>query len=619
VAGSTIVICPAISSEAILQTLQRHAVTIMVGVPRLYSMMAGGIQAKIEAKWVGRVLLKLARWIGSPGFSRRVFKQVHERMGGHVQFMVSGGAALDPRVGDFLRTLGFEVLEGYGMTEAAPMITFPRPGKVRPGACGQTMPSNEIKIVDGEIWNRGRNVMQGYYQRPKETAEALADGWLHTGDLGYLDDDGYLFITGRRKEMIVLPNGKNINPEEVERVLTGVSPGVKEAAVFQEGSGLHALVRLDMGVVMESGKSADDFLRHDVIDLYNDQVTPYKRIARGIRISDELPRSRLGKLQRFKLAEMAAEIQRSKQTAADLPEPDTEEYREIKEFLQALTRKPVHPAADIEADLALDSLDRVSFLVFLQKTFGVEVNEDVIRKHPTVLRLSEYMQEMKVRINSAAINWGEFVRERVQLQLPRSGRTHLFMKKISRGLLSIYFRLRGEGMENVPDGPCILVPNHQSYLDGLFVAVFLKDRQLKQTFFYAKEKHVRKPWLKRLAGKTNVIVMDINQDLKESIQKLAQVLKDGQKVIIFPEGTRSMDGSLGPFKKTFAILSRELNIPVVPISIQGAYAAMPKGSKIPRPWRKIRIRFLPPVLPGKDDYDEFCDRVRSLVSASLAG
>ncbi len=615
--GATVVICPALTSEAILETMQTHAITMMIGVPRLYAMIAGGIQAKIEAKGIGRIMLKLARRVNSPKFSRKVFKQVHDRMGGHLVYMVSGGAALDPKVGEFLRTLGFDVLEGFGMTETAPMITFPRPGHVRPGACGQAMPTNEVKIVDGEVWNRGRNVMQGYYNRPRETAEAVQGGWLRTGDLGYLDEDGYLFITGRKKEMIILPNGKNINPEEVERVLIGVHPAVKEAAVFLDGSGLHALVRLDLGVVMASGKTADELLRWDVVDAFNNQVTPYKRILRYTRMDDELPRSRLGKLQRFKLQEVAEAIRRRNERGASEPEPDSEEYREIKEFLEALTKAPVHPAAHIEADLALDSLDRVSFLVFLQKTFGVEVNEEVIRKHPTVVRLAEYIGGMKVRINSAAVNWGEFVRERVQLQLPRSGWTHLFLKKLGRGVLGLYFRLRGEGMENVPEGPCIIVPNHQSFLDGLFVAVFLKDTHFRQTFFYAKEEHVRKPWLKRLAAKTNVIVMDINLDLKESIQKLAQVLKEGRKVIIFPEGTRTRDGNLGPFKKTFAILSRELNIPVVPVAIRGAFSAMPTGKKIPRPWKKVDVRFLEPVVPDQENYDQFCERVRGLVASSI--
>ena len=119
----------------------------------------------------------------------------------------------------FSKHLGFEILEGYGMTETAPMITFTRPGNILPGVPGHLLPGMQIRFDDGEIVVSGKNVMQGYYNKPEETAQVLKDGWLHTGDLGFLDDKGYLHITGRKKEIIVLPNGKNINPEEVEKAI----------------------------------------------------------------------------------------------------------------------------------------------------------------------------------------------------------------------------------------------------------------------------------------------------------------------------------------------------------------------------------------------------------------
>lgn len=134
---------------------------------------------------------------------------------------------------------------------------------------------------------------------------------------------------------------------------------------------------------------------------------------------------------------------------------------------------------------------------------------------------------------------------------------------------------------------------------------------MRNTYFYAKEKHVRKKWIKYLADRHNVIVMDINKDLKLSLQKMAEVLKKGKNLIIFPEGTRTRDGRVGTFKKTFAILSRELNVPVVPVAIQGAYSALPKGSIIPRPRKHIRVRFLKPVYPEKHDYNSLTNLVQS--------
>jgi long-chain acyl-CoA synthetase len=173
----------------------------------------------------------------------------------------------------------------------------------------------------------------------------------------------------------------------------------------------------------------------------------------------------------------------------------------------------------------------------------------------------------------------------------------------------LYFRLRGEGTDNIPEGPCILAPNHQSFIDGLFVSAFLKNRTMRKTYFYAKEKHVRDRLVRAFAQRHNVIIMDINRDLKQSLQKLAEVLRKGRNIMIFPEGTRTQTGDLGNFKKAFAILSRELNVPVVPVSIKGAFDALPKGSKIPRPWKKIHIKFLEPVYPENHNYDSLTDLV----------
>ena len=175
----------------------------------------------------------------------------------------------------------------------------------------------------------------------------------------------------------------------------------------------------------------------------------------------------------------------------------------------------------------------------------------------------------------------------------------------------MYFRIKSEGTENIPAAPFIIAPNHQSFFDGLFVSVFLKNKIMKNTYFYAKEKHVRNKFVKALADRNNVIVMDINRDLKQSLQKLAAVLKSGKNIIIFPEGTRTYTGKIGEFKKFFAILSRELNVPVVPVSINGANHALPRGSIFPRPWKKINIKFLHPIYPEGFNYDSLTNKVQA--------
>ena len=192
------------------------------------------------------------------------------------------------------------------MTETAPMITFTRPGTVLPGVPGHLLPGIKIKFVEGEIVVSGDNVMQGYYNKPEDTAQVLKDGWLSTGDLGYLDEKGYLHITGRKKEIIVLPNGKNINPEEVERVVLKNSEFVKEVGVFLKEGILQAIILPDFRKLNEAGiTDLDDYFRWQVIDKINHIVSPYKKILRFHITSAELPKTRLGKIRRYLLPDLA--------------------------------------------------------------------------------------------------------------------------------------------------------------------------------------------------------------------------------------------------------------------------------------------------------------------------
>ena len=147
--------------------------------------------------------------------------------------------------------------------------------------------------------------------------------------------------------------------------------------------------------------------------------------------------------------------------------------------------------------------------------------------------------------------------------------------------------------------------------------MFLKKEVLKKTYFYAKEKHVKNKFIKALADRNNVIVMDMNRDLKESLQKLAAVLKENKNIIIFPEGTRTYSGSLGEFKKFFAILSLEFNVPVIPVSINGAIKALPRGSFFPRPWKKIDVKFLKPVYPANHSYESLTNVVYEALAKEI--
>lgn len=616
--GATIVFAPSLVAADILSTLADHKVTLFVGVPRLFILLRDGLMSKIRQNKVASMLFFLCARVNSLAFSRLVFGAVQRRFGGAIRYMPCGGAALDPAVIKDFRTLGFEILLGYGLTETAPMVSFTHPGGGRKGAAGQIIPCNEVRCVDGEIAVRGKNVMKGYFERPEETAAVLRDGWFYTGDLGHVDEDGYIFITGRRKEIIVLPSGKNINPEEVEQKLLKYADFISEVAVLASGDALQALILPNIKAMQTRGIiNLEESIRSDVVSKYNQGASSYKRILKCTLIPESLPRTRLGKLKRHELQALAENTRRTKAAAA--PEPDLEEYRVIKEFLHGQSGLDIHPDDHFELDLSLDSLGKVSFQVFLSGTFALDVKEQTLLDYPTPRKLAEHMHELAATVSSDKhFKWGELLREKVSVKLPKSWVTFHWLNLCSSFFLRCFFRLHGDHVDNVPEGACILAPNHQSYLDGLFIMAFLKKKILKDTFFYAKSEHVRHWWQRFMASRHNVIVMDVNKDLKLSLQKLADVLKKNKKVIIFPEGTRTLDGNLGDFKHTFAILGRELEVPIVPVAVDGAYKVLPRGRKFPHFFKKVKISFLPPIYPeNSDSYSSLSNKVYQALANKL--
>ncbi len=605
--GALIALTPSMKSDAILKTLQENKIAITIGVPRLYEAILKGIMTKINANKVAKALYKVAKTVNSRSFSQKIFKKVHDSLGGNIMYMVCGGAKLNEDIAIAYKTLGFEMLEGFGMTEAAPMITFTRPNRWKIGSAGEPMPCTELKFEDGEVLARGRNIMKGYYNRPEETAVTLRDGWLHTGDLGHLDKEGFIHITGRSKDIIVLSNGKNINPEEIEFKLLSLSEYILEIAVFEKNDTLQCVIYPDIKKMNEANiKDIENTFNQHLIQIYNSAVSAYKRISKFYIIKEELPKTRLGKVQRFKLLELLEPDNKRKRLK---DEPKFEEYVVIKDYLIENNRKSVLPDDDFELDLALDSLEKVNFMVFLEKTFGLKLDENVFSLHPTVEKMAKYMSEAKNKFQVETVRWSEILKEKVDHTLPKSWFTHNLFKNVSKAFFKVYFDIQATGLENLPKAPFILAPNHQTFFDGLFVSMYLNKHMLKNTYFYAKAKHVQNKFVRALANRNNVIIMDINKDLKVSMQKLASVLAMNKNVILFPEGTRTEDGSLGEFKKFFAILSLECKTPIVPVSIVGAHKALPKGSLIPRPLKKITVHFHPAVFPEGHTYDSLTEAV----------
>lgn len=619
--GGGITISPSMQPSDIMQTLQHGEVGIIIGVPRLWQTIYGGVIKIINEKAITRGIFKFCRWLQWKWLSRIIFSSVHKKLGGHLKFLVSGGAALDKEIGVGLKTLGLDVLEGYGMSEAAPLITFTRPDDIKPGCVGLPMPGMKVKFVNGELICKGPNIMQGYYNRPEETAQVLdADGWLHSGDLGHFDDHGRVYITGRSKEIIVLSNGKNINPSEIEFKLEHYSEFVKEAGVVQDGDMLRAIIVPQPA--WADGKTDEEIeteLKRLVLEPYNLTVAPYKKLMSLFVFRGDLPRTKLDKLQRFKLPSLILEgVHRPEQKEPKVVEPAFQEYLVIKHYIRAEKHCAVRPTDNIETDLAFDSLDKVGLQGFLEQTFGMDITADQIARFKNITEMAEYVADYKTRIEVGEMDWHKILTEDTRkLTLPQCWRDGVLMAKFFLLVCKLYFRIEKKGLENVPkQGPFILAPNHQSFLDGMLVMDFLPAKTILQTYFYAKESHVHKGYVEWMANRHNIIVMEPS-NLKKSIQKLGEVLKQGKNIIIFPEGTRTPDGAVGEFKKTFAILSKELNVPIVPVCIKGAHKAMPKHSKFPRPY-KIEVEYLTPIIPTETStYEELTNKTREQISLKL--
>ena len=608
-----------ISPTDIAEVLQAHSVDMVISVPRFFELLHTNIMAKIRQSKAAKTLFNVAKLIGSQRLSRKLFGTIHKKFGGEIKFWISGGATLDRKVWRDLDVLGFAMREGYGMTECSPIITFPRISRIKVGSPGQALPGVEIRVVDGEITVRGKNVTQGYYKRPEETAESIKNGWLHTGDLGHLDEDGFLFITGRRKEIIVLANGKNLNPAEMEAQIKQQSEEALEVGVLMYENILQAIVRVDPALVERLGtEGAQEHIRNTVILPYNRMTATYRRIIRFAVTTEELPRTRVGKLKRFQLAAYLENISNEPRKPSK-PEPQTQTYAQLRKALESQITMKVRPDAHMELDLGLDSLGKISMQCFIKENYGLDVSERDFEKYPTLRALDEFVEgnrDAHFEPDTKDVTWADIITARPFPTLPKPHFFHFASVALFKFLTGLFYNIEYKGLENLPDDEALLItPNHESYVDSLFVIKPFSKTQMYKTFFFAKIRSIIKSgFIRNFARRSNVIIMDINDKVSESIREMAQALRLHNRVIIFPEGTRTKDGRIAEFKQSFAILAKEMRLPVMPVAIRGAYEALKPGGTFPKFGAKIKVHFLPLMRAfDSESYQDFSSRVRDAV------
>jgi len=375
---------------------------------------------------------------------------------------------------------------------------------------------------------------------------------------------------------------------------------------------LHAVILPDFNFLSGIGvEDINQYFREQVISPFNAEMSSYKRIMQFTLVKSELPRTRLSKLQRFKFVELL-EQKENKKVSSD--EPNTTEYRAIKSFIESQVDMDILPDHHLVFDISMDSLSKISLIDYIEKSFGIKFDEEQLLKFPSIRKIAEYIQNNKhFHKTDQSSSWSGDLKEETDEILPKSSFLLRPIVRSVRGLFRLFFKFEGKGMENIPEGPCFFAPNHESKLDPFLVLSYLDRNTLKNTFSYAKKDHVKSRIRRYLASRTNVIVMDLSKDLKHSIQKMAEVVKQGKKILIFPEGTRTLSGNLGKFKKTYTILSTELNVPIVPVAITGAYAAMSSGSKKIKRGEKITIEFLPAIYPEGMTPEELNELVKQRI------
>ncbi|MFZ0661024.1 MAG: AMP-binding protein, partial [Candidatus Binataceae bacterium] len=576
--------------------------TALIGVPALWEAVHRRIVDEVEergpffAAAFGQMRELNRRLDRDSGINLGsvLFRQAHQALGGRLRLAVSGGAALPLRVGEFFSDLGIHLLEGYGLTEAAPVLSTAHPDDPRcAGSVGKPLSGVEIRLDPdgaeiGEICARGANLMAGYYRNQSATDEVLRDGWLHTGDLGRLDAEGRLFIVGRAKEVIVDSGGNNIYIDELEEAY-GHSPYLREIAVVglevAQGEQVAALA-VPAYARGESRRTVEDGLRAH-FEKIAQGLSPHKRI-RIMRFTDaELPRTRTRKVKRN---EVAAILRRmlaatSAESAAAAHSSEVEPWLAQALAQVSSERIAINPATRLIEDLGLDSLAMAE----LGEHIAEHAGRDVGPEEMSDLRTVEDLQRVASAGNgSGRVRMPSYARfaDPYTPMLPAAvrGIARRMLRRSQQGAFQTWLRPEILGRGNVPaNRNVVVVANHSSHLDFGLVGYALGAMGDDLVVLAAKDYFFNTRTRRFLAANfTSLIAFDRERAQLESLDDALAELAAGKSVLMFPEGTRSADGAIHEFKSGAGYLALRSGCDVLPVLIRGTHEVLGKGSLWPR-------------------------------------
>lgn len=633
--GAEIAYIDELTADRIGEVLEGGDVTGMVGVPALWQLFHRKITQELASrpKFIEEAVKGLmsvnAELRNKQGFNlgKLLFWPVHRKFGGRIKFLISGGSALPDDVHKAFHALGFTLDEGYGLTEAAPVLTVTKAGHKRlKGTVGKALPGIELKIFEpdadglGEVIARGPNVMAGYFQDRESTDAILKEGWLHTGDLGRIDPDGNLYLVGRKKDVIIDANGKNVYPDELEE-LYAEHPHVKELSIvgLPDDAGGEKIACLCVPDYKDRPREdVKKELEEHFKNVSADQ--PFYRRVKVLRLWDgELVRTSTRKVKRSTVVEELKRLERIERSAEKGKKDGGHENTDwLTQVIADVIQRPaadVKPDSTLQGDLGFDSL-MLTELGNALETAGVPVSAlGDLTKIGTVDDLRRLVaasgrrpaHEVKAK---ALAPEGEKKKTELELPLPepvaRAGQ--LALKAGQKAIYGGLFGVKTYGKSFIPQNRNVLVvANHASHLDMGLVKMAMGEQGERLVALAARD-YFFDTALKRayFENFTNLIPMDRHGSLRDSLRLAGESLTQGYNLLIFPEGTRSPNGELMEFKPTTGYLALSFGVDVLPVYLKGTFDALPKGAWWPK-WEDLEVHIGPPLL-----IDELREKVKGL-------
>lgn len=610
--GVDVVFIPEIKGPLIVQAMNDLQVTALPAVPQMLTLILESIKrgaaekgAIVKSLFAGLMNVSGAiKPVGGRGVQRKLFKSVHDGFGGKFRLIISGGASLDERSFQAYQALGFDIVEGYGLTETMGPITLcPITDQIQ-GSVGQVIGTNDVKILDpdtagwGEVLFRGDSVFQGYLDDPVATAAVFdKDGWFHTGDRGRLDEKGFLFLSGRLKDMIVLDSGKNVYPDELEHYYES-SDFIEEVGVFAiQESGRTAVAAVVVPVSHGRSGSEEEYIQkvHNEMVALGANRPDYKRIGTYVVSEQPLPRTSTKKVKKHVLPELYAQI-KSGETA---PEPvpltavqtllmESELYRSIMEEVQkiapqSLSLPELTPDRELLRDIGIDSLRLLDLAAALEQKEDISIDEKALTLVVTLEDLVSLVQDSgqsEETLDIKTILEKACEEHKCEFEDRKGAMVTAGLSFVKASTSALWgFRIRG--LENIPeDRPVVFAANHESLLDGIWLYASLPGHIRKRTYTMIKAELTKAKFLSKLREGINIIPVEREGDIITPLQLSYAALKHGKNVVIFPEGTRSTDGLIHEFRSGIGILLRETDVEVIPVRLINAAKKWPKGKSL---------------------------------------